>query len=95
MSSTEHEAHTDTLARIRVRAIAAALWFGVMPHRVYEREFHCPYGYRSHLVTNLEIAWRWLTGTETCADVEFELTTNEPMRWVYKDRLHPESRRAR
>lgn len=61
----------------RLRAIACALRFGLLPWRLYERECHYEgMSYLAHLGMNLAVAWRWLTGRETNADRNFELDVN-------------------
>lgn len=61
----------------RARAVTRALWFGLLPWRLYERECHyAGMSYLAHLGMNLAVAWRWLTGGETNADRNFELDVN-------------------
>jgi hypothetical protein len=65
---------------IRARAIACALWFGLLPWRFYEDECHyAPMGYLGHLWLNLTYAACWLTRRETAADHAFELEVNGPI----------------
>lgn len=65
---------------MRARAIGCALFYGVLPWRVYERECHyAPMSYsdrRSHLWMNLQLAARWATGREAQDDREFEQAVN-------------------
>jgi hypothetical protein len=59
------------------KAIACALFYGLVPSRYYEGECHHePMGYWPHLLMNLAQALRWATGRETEADTEFERMVN-------------------
>jgi hypothetical protein len=68
---------------MRTRAIFCALWFGVLPWWVYERECHYrPIGYWRHLLQNLGYAWRWMRKREDAADRAFEAAANVRPNWV-------------
>jgi hypothetical protein len=55
----------------RSREIFKALFFGIAPSRIYERERHYDCSYWAHMMANLALAWRWLRHRETADDVEF------------------------
>lgn len=55
----------------RAQAIRDALWFGLRPSWMYEREPHYGCGYLRHAAMNLSLAWRWATGQETAEDRAF------------------------
>jgi hypothetical protein len=59
---------------VRYRAIIKALYHGIVPWWVYEKEKHFEGGYLRHLGINLSYAWRWLTFREFESDVDFEIT---------------------
>lgn len=61
---------------MRIQAVACALFYGIVPSRVYETESHYPFTYTEHLQVNLGIAWRWATWNETDSDIEFEIEEN-------------------
>lgn len=61
---------------MRKKAIYNALYFGIMPYWVYEKEKHYSCSYFEHLIINLKYAWRWATCEEDESDKEFELRTN-------------------
>lgn len=62
---------------VRWKAIGCALWYGILPSRLYERENHyAPMSYWSHLRMNLVYAAKWLTGREDDGDCAFELEVN-------------------
>jgi len=62
---------------MRARAIACALWYGILPWWMYEDRCHYPgMTYLQHLRLNLRYAWTWISGRETTDDVAFELSTN-------------------
>lgn len=64
---------------MRLGAIVKALFFGVMPWRVYERDCHYEgMSYLAHLALNLRLAARWLCRRETTADIEFERGSDGP-----------------
>lgn len=62
--------------RMRLHAIARALWFGVLPWWLYENEPHYDCGYWPHLALNLGYALRWASRRETEADRRFEREVN-------------------
>lgn len=55
----------------RGKQIRDALWYGLRPSWMYEREPHYDCGYLRHAAMNVALAWRWATRRETAADVEF------------------------
>lgn len=55
----------------RLRQIRAALWYGLLPSRLYEPTPHYDGGYWRHAAMNLALAWRWATYGETDDDVAF------------------------
>jgi len=55
----------------RLRLVAEALWYGLLPWRVYERECHYACSYWRHAAVNVALAWRWATWTETAEDRAF------------------------
>lgn len=58
----------------RLRAIAKALFYGIVPWWVYERVCHHPgWTYLEHAAENLRLAKRWATGRERLDDVDFEM----------------------
>lgn len=62
---------------MRIRAIICALWYGVLPWQLYERECHYRgMTYGEHLLLNLRLAVTWATWSETEDDREFERTVN-------------------
>jgi len=62
---------------MRLRAIVNALFYGIAPWRLYERECHYEgMSYRAHLLLNLGLAFRWATRRETEDDREFEREVN-------------------
>lgn len=61
---------------MRLHAIACALFYGLAPSWVYEKERHYGCSYWTHLGMNLGLAWRWATWRETAEDRKFEATTN-------------------
>lgn len=61
---------------MRARAILYCLKYGLLPWWVYEDKKHYDCGYWEHLWVNLVYAWRWLTYTETCSDIQFEKEVN-------------------
>lgn len=62
---------------MRFRAIVCALWYGVLPWWLYERECHySDMGYCAHLRLNLDYALKWMQGKQTYSDVRFERTVN-------------------
>jgi len=63
--------------KVRMRAIAHAIYFGVMPYWVYEQVKHYDCSYLQHLAINVRYAWRWITYQEDESDREFELKTNK------------------
>jgi hypothetical protein len=63
---------------MRLRAIACALFFGIAPSRVYERERHYDCSYWTHLWMNLALALRWATWREDDYDRNFEREINGP-----------------
>jgi hypothetical protein len=67
---------------MRRRAIAAALWYGVVPSWVYERRCHHRLSWWRHALLNLQVALTWATGRETDEDVQFERRTNAAPRWI-------------
>jgi hypothetical protein len=58
----------------RIAAVAKALWFGLLPWWLYERECHYApkLGYLSHAWTNILFAWRFATGAEDYIDRAYE-----------------------
>jgi hypothetical protein len=63
--------------RLRWPAIRCALYYGLAPSRFYEDSPHyAPMPYWAHLGMNLAYAWRWFTGQQTEADLQFERETN-------------------
>lgn len=56
----------------RLRIISEALFYGLLPSRVYEPERHYDCSYWRHAGMNLALAGRWLTGRETAEDRSFE-----------------------
>lgn len=71
---------------MRIRAIYNALKHGILPWWMYEdaRHYDCSYWY--HLWTNLQYAWRWITGAETPDDIQFE--TNNHYMNIEKEMAH-------
>ncbi len=70
---------------MRLRAITAALWYGVLPWQVYEAECHYePMGYWRHLLLNLRVVGTWMLRLETDEDRLFEQTLNPRLPWVPK-----------
>lgn len=68
---------------MRRRAIACALWFGMLPWWLYEAECHYrPWGWWRHLVHNLRYAWAWATWRETAKDWLFEIEANARPQWA-------------
>ncbi|MGN6416161.1 MAG: hypothetical protein ACTHMC_01625 [Pseudobacter sp.] len=61
---------------IRIKAILYALYFGIMPYWMYEKERHYRCSWYAHLVINLQYAYRWITFRETHSDRKFERKTN-------------------
>jgi hypothetical protein len=62
---------------MRVRAIACAVFYGVVPYWLYEDQPHyAPMGYLTHLRMNLAYCLRWLTFRETDEDRRFEAEVN-------------------
>lgn len=69
---------------MRARAIASALFYGVTPWWLYEPEPHYAsnenagsgWTHWTHLGANLGVALRWLTFSETEADLDFERHVN-------------------
>jgi hypothetical protein len=55
----------------RFRVIAEALFFGLLPSRLYERERHYDCSYWRHAAMNVALAWRWATRRETNDDRAF------------------------
>jgi len=55
----------------RHRVIVEALFYGLLPSRLYERERHYDCSYAAHAVMNVALAWRWATWSETDADRAF------------------------
>jgi hypothetical protein len=61
---------------MRAKAIGAALFYGILPSRLYERNRHYAGSYLAHLWLNLQIAGRWATWGERHSDVRFHLEVN-------------------
>ena len=62
---------------MKLRAIGFALWHGLLPWWLYERECHYPeMSYIAHLGLNLRYALRWATGRATWGDLRFEVRVN-------------------
>lgn len=62
---------------MRIRAIACALFYGLVPSRLYERTPHyAPLTYMQHLGMNIAYAFRWLSLRETAEDRQFEREVN-------------------
>lgn len=61
---------------MRIKAIACALWFGLLPWQLYEKKKHYECSYLQHLWLNIKYACRWLFFKETESDREFERTVN-------------------
>lgn len=62
---------------IQTKAILCALWYGILPWCLYERECHYEgWTYRQHLCHNLRYAWGWLTYDITPNYIRHELTIN-------------------
>lgn len=66
------------MAAQRARAIALALFYGLVPSRFYEPEPHYApeWSYWRHCWANLTVAARWLLGRETEYDRWFEENIN-------------------
>ena len=62
----------------RVRAVALAGYYGVLPSAAYEEANHYAgqTGYLGHLAFNAGYAKRWAMGQETDEDLDFERTVN-------------------
>lgn len=58
----------------RFEQIRKALWFGLRPSWMYEREPHYDCGYLRHAAMNVALAWRWATRRETADDIDFALS---------------------
>lgn len=63
--------HPSTVPIDRSKQIRDALWYGLRPSWMYEREPHYDCGYLRHAAMNVALAWRWATGRETTEDIEF------------------------
>lgn len=62
---------------MRLRAIASALWFGILPWWLYESKCHYQgMAYRAHLWMNLKMTARWASFREDEEDRDFERSTN-------------------
>lgn len=62
---------------MRTRAVACALWFGLLPWWLYERRCHyLGMTYGAHLWLNLRYGLAWATWRETAGDVLFEWDVN-------------------
>lgn len=53
------------------------MYYSVLPWWVYEEEKHYRCSYLYHLWINIQMAWRWMTGSETENDIYFEKTVNK------------------
>lgn len=62
----------------RAGMIGEALFYGLLPSRVYERERHYDCSYWRHAAMNLALAWRWATWRETSDDREFAAGDERP-----------------
>lgn len=62
---------------MRIRAIYKALYHGIMPYWIYEKEKHYSCTYLQHLLINITYALRWLMLQEDEQDINFELNTNK------------------
>jgi hypothetical protein len=61
----------------RIKAIACALWFGILPWQCYELECHYKgMSYLNHLLLNLGLALKWMLFLESRSDIEFEKKIN-------------------
>lgn len=67
---------------MRLRAIFCALYFGLMPSWVYEKEPHYPGSYFNHMRLNLEMVFIWGLFKETPDDCYFEKKLNPDWRTV-------------
>ena len=69
-------------AWVRARALAAAVFYALVPWPLYEREcHHAPQSYGGHLVLNIRYAVRWALGRQSYGDVRFEVEKNGSGRW--------------
>lgn len=72
---------------MRLRAIACALWFGLLPWPAYESRCHyAGMTYAGHVWLNLHYAWVWITHRETEADRQFEREVNSRPVWTRRRR---------
>lgn len=61
---------------MRIKAILSALYHGIMPYWVYEKQKHYECSYLRHLWINIQYAFRWATFRELESDREFEKDAN-------------------
>jgi hypothetical protein len=61
---------------MRLRAIYKAMYHGLMPYWVYEKQRHYDRSYIRHLWINLSYAFRWATFRELDSDIEFKKQIN-------------------
>jgi hypothetical protein len=62
--------------KTRIKAIACALWFGILPWWMYEEKRHYDCSYAHHLWINIKYAVRWILFIENESDRQFEKKTN-------------------
>lgn len=61
---------------MRLKAIYKALYHGILPYWIYEKQKHYQCSYWQHLLINIRYAFVWLTFQEDQSDVDFERTIN-------------------